>query len=403
MFYHVLTCRRPALEDLPLNRLDRYIFSQSLRPLALITLCVSAVIWLTQLLQRVDLIVDDGGSLSAFLRIAILILPSLLVIIIPFAVLATTLYLLNRLMGDSEIAVMKSAGASRWRVARPLIFLGLLASLITLWINVDLMPRSYRQLKNIVHEVRADIARSLIRSGEFSSAIDGMMVHAEEVMPGGQFKGLLIYDFRDPEKPVTYMAESGLYRDSDYGPRLHLARGNIQRTAKDGYIEIVRFDETAVDMTDYQTLNIETVLEETERYVSELLHPDLTQQYDRAHAGRLIAEGHARLTTPLYALFFVILSAALMLRAPFNRFGYSRIVRRVIVIAILVRVFGYFLQSLAADMASMNMLQYLWPLGAIAVSLAFLLGLDNLGRRSKNQPLLPNQPLDDAATERGQA
>lgn len=193
-----------------MNRLDRYIFSQSLRPLALITLCVSAVIWLTQLLQRVDLIVDDGGSLTAFFRIAILIIPSLLVVIIPFALLATILYLVNRLMADSEIAVMNCAGASRWQIARPLILLGALASLVTLWINVDLMPRSYRQLKEIVHEVRSDVARSLIRSGEFSTAINGMMVHAERVLPGGQFKGMLIYDFRDPDKPITYMAESGL-------------------------------------------------------------------------------------------------------------------------------------------------------------------------------------------------
>ncbi len=357
-----------------MTRLDRYIFSQSLQPLLLITISVSAVIWLTQLLQRVDLVVEEGGSLWSFFQVGILIIPSLLAVIIPFAVLATTLYLLNRLMADSEIAVMACAGASRLRIARPLLVLGFAASLVTLWINVDLMPRGYREMKQIVREVRADIARSLIRSGEFATAIDGLMVHAEEVRPGGQFLGLLVYDFRDPEKPVTYMAESGLYRNSEYGPRLHLANGNIQRLNNDGEIEIVRFIETAVDMTDYQKLEINPVLEETERYINELLFPDMTKDYDKARADRLIAEGHARLATPLYTLFFVFIASALMLRANFNRFGYSKIIQRVVVIAIVVRVFGYFWQNLSASMPLFNIVQYAWPLGASMIAFVLLVG-----------------------------
>ncbi len=357
-----------------MTRLDRYIFSQSLQPLLLITISVSAVIWLTQLLQRVDLVVEEGGSLWSFFQVGILIIPSLLAVIIPFAVLATTLYLLNRLMADSEIAVMACAGASRLRIARPLLVLGFAASLVTLWINVDLMPRGYREMKQIVREVRADIARSLIRSGEFATAIDGLMVHAEEVRPGGQFLGLLVYDFRDPEKPVTYMAESGLYRNSEYGPRLHLANGNIQRLNNDDEIEIVRFIETAVDMTDYQKLEINPVLEETERYINELLFPDMTKDYDKARAERLIAEGHARLATPLYTLFFVLIASALMLRANFNRFGYSKIIQRVVVIAIVVRVFGYFWQNLATSMPLFNIVQYAWPLGASMIAFVLLVG-----------------------------
>lgn len=369
-----------------MTRLDRYIFSQSLQPLVLITLCVSAVIWLTQLLQRVDLVVDDGGGLWAFFRVAILIIPSLLTVIIPFAVLATTLYLLNRLMADSEIAVMNCAGASRLRIARPLILLGFLAALATLWLSTDLMPRGYREMKQIVREVRADIAKSLIQSGQFSTISAGLMVHAEEVRPGGQYLGLLVYDYRNPEKPVTYMAENGLYKNSQYGPRLHLARGNIQRVGKDGEIEIVRFDETAVDMTDYQKRDIAVIYEETERFTSELLHPDLSRDYDRQREKSLIAAGHARLATPIYPIFFVLIACAFMLRVDFNRFGYASTIQRVVFIAVVVRIFGYFWQNLAATLPAANILQYVWPAGASLIAFGLLMGVHRYGLRQKRLP-----------------
>ncbi|GGD04862.1 LptF/LptG family permease [Aquisalinus flavus] len=370
-----------------MSQLDRYLFSQSIKPLMLITICVTAIVWLTQILQRVDLMVEDGGTLSAFLKVTVLIIPNLLAVVTPFTLFATALFILNRLKGDSEIAVMSASGASTFRVARPLLALALLGTVLSFYLNLDLMPRSYRVLKDTVQTVRSDIAKSLIRAGEFTTVVDGLMVYAEEVRPGGQYLGMLIYDERNPTRPTTYMAEAGLYRNTVFGPRLHLARGNFQQPGNDGKVNVTGFTETAVDLTQYQRSAGPGYREPTERYISELLYPDMSVPYDIQQEGVLKAEGHARLSNPFYNILFVLIAMLALIKGPFNRNGYSRRILYASGIAIFLRVIGFTLENAAASTPAMNIVQYILPIGGSIVCLAILVGLPRLGLRRSRRDL----------------
>ena len=381
-----------------MSQLDKYLFSQSVKPLLLITVCVTAVVWLTQILQRVDLMVEDGGSMAAFLRVTVLIIPNLLVVIIPFTMLAASLFILNRLKGDSEIAVMSASGASTLRVARPLLFLAVLGTAFSFYLNTDLMPRSYRVLKDTIQNVRNDIAKSLIRPGEFTTVVDGLMVYAEEVRPGGQYTGMLIYDQRDEARPVTYMAEAGLYRNTVFGPRLHLVRGNIQRADARGQIEIAEYAETAVDLTRYQSSGGPGYREGTERYVSELLQPDMSVPYDVQQQGVLRAEGHSRLSSPFYNMLFVSIALVALLRTPFSRRGYSRRIVAAACIAVLLRVIGFTLENAASTAPALNVAQYALPIGGTILCLVFLVGVPRLGLRNKKKRRLTNKVYLKGAT-----
>lgn len=369
-----------------MRKLERYIFFQTLRPLVMFTVCVTAVIWLTQVLQRVDVIVKDGGTLDAFVRVIILLTPNLLAILTPFTLFAATLFILNRLKSDSEVAVMTASGASMMRIATPFLVLAIIGTAFTYYMNVDLMPKSYREMKQTIRDVRDDIAQSLVRSGQFTKVADNLMIYAEEVRPGGQYLGVLIYDNRRENDPLTYMAESGLYRNSIYGPRLHLVRGNAQNVdpvTKE--VEIIQFDETAIDLSPYQKINTDPDLEGTERYISELLHPDMSRPYDVQQAGVLIAEGHARLSTPLYNLFYVALALVAMLKAPFNRYGYGRRILAAVLIAVAVRVLGFVVENAASATAALNYVQYAIPALGTLITLLLLIGVPRMGLRERRK------------------
>lgn len=344
-------------------------------PFGLILLCTTAVIWLTQILQRVDLMVDDGGSLMSFLQVTVLLLPSLVGVIMPFALLAAVLYALNLFAVDNELPVMKAAGASPFRLSRPLIVLSLFAALIVFWINIDLQPRSYRQLKDTVEMVRSDIARSFIRAGVFSEVVDDITVYAEDVRPGDQYVGLFIHDRSNPNEVKTYTAERGLFQVTRSGPKLLLVRGTAQyRAPETDSVDIVRFIETSVDLAAFKEEDGERNLDGTERYVSELLRPDMSNPYDAERAGRFIAEGHARLATPLYAPAFALIALAFLLNAPISRRGHGRRLMMAIGTAVLLRTFGYILQNAGSTNLALNSLQYLLPLAAIGIGLVHITG-----------------------------
>ncbi|HNS86180.1 MAG TPA: LptF/LptG family permease, partial [Parvularculaceae bacterium] len=292
-----------------MKSLDQYILRQMWMPFLVATGIVTIIVWLTQSLQRLDIIVEHGQTLTMFGWISLLIVPSLLAVIIPFGLFAATLFALHKLHSDSEIAVMFAAGVSRSDVARPILLVTAFGALLTLWINVDLMPRSYRELKREIATIRADFASAVVRSGEFLAIRDGFTVYVDNAQPGGQFTGLLIRDYRDGADAETYMARRALLRDTGIGPILYLSEGNVQRVNKrTGEVDIAFFERTAINLGQFNAAPDDLQLEMTERYVGELFKPDLTKAYDRQNAARLIGEGHGRLAGPLYAFAYVLIA-----------------------------------------------------------------------------------------------
>ena len=106
-------------------RLQKYILRQLAGPFVFFLFSLTGVIWLTQSLRFVDLIINKGLSASFFAQLTLLILPNVLMIILPIALFAAVLYVYNNLDGDSEIVVMRSSGLGNLALARPALILAL--------------------------------------------------------------------------------------------------------------------------------------------------------------------------------------------------------------------------------------------------------------------------------------
>ncbi len=77
---------------LVLSRVDRYILKQLAIGLGAITGGLVALIWMTQSLRFVELIVDRGLSVWSFVRLTGLLVPSFVAIILPVAVFVVVLF-----------------------------------------------------------------------------------------------------------------------------------------------------------------------------------------------------------------------------------------------------------------------------------------------------------------------
>lgn len=327
---------------------------------------------MTQSLQRIDIMVEYGQGFGIFMFLSILIIPSLVGVIIPFALFGAVIYALLRLHADSELAVMFAAGVSRWRVAAPFMAIAILSAVATLYVNADLMPRSYRVLKMQIADIRADIASAVVREGEFTALSDGLTVYVERTLPGGQFIGLLINDYRNAERPEIYMAERAMLQDTTAGPILALRNGNVQRIDPEtGGINIIRFESTSVNVSSVREKSSELTLELTERYPHELLHPDMSKPYDKLNAGKLIAEGHARYASPIYSIAFALIALTAMIGGSYNRRGYVLRASIAGAIILFVKVLGFTAQSAAASNGAYWLL-YGAPAGAALIATILL-------------------------------
>src|SRR5438445_7765012 len=230
-------------------RLSTYVLKQLLGPTAVFALLLTAVVWLTQSLRLLDLVINRGQSASTFLYLSALVLPSLLVIILPIAFFSGALYGLSRLNSDSELVVMGAAGFSRGQLAGPVFVAAALVIAATYICGLYLMPAGQRAMEDKVLDIRADVGAALLNEGEFNIPAKGLTVFIRELNSDGQIRGILVHNERNPARPTTYLAERGVLAQTPAGARLIMFDGTLEQSAARGAsLSVLKFKSYVFDL-----------------------------------------------------------------------------------------------------------------------------------------------------------
>ena len=296
-----------------------YILAQLAITTTTIAVALVSVIWLTQSLRFLDFIINRGLSALSFLKVTLLLLPSILTAIIPVAVLCAVIYTFNRLTIDRELVVMRSAGIGPWGLARPVIALGILATVLGYLLTLWLSPAGFREFKDEQAILRSDFHHLLLRKGTFNNLIPGFTVYYREQDKEGRFRGILIQDNRYEDRKVTMLAQWGsLVSDVD---RLQLVLGTGTRQeilGEDRSLRMLYFDGYALDLSELGGAPPSRFREPKERYLHELISGPFTST-DEEHHGVFLAEAHRRLVLPLASLVMALIGFAAMTAGEFDR------------------------------------------------------------------------------------
>jgi Predicted permeases len=340
-----------------------YIMRQIAWPLLFATFTLTGVIWLTQSLRFIDRIVNNNLAFGDFFYLTILVLPNIVAIILPVAAFCATLYAFNRLAGDAETIVLSAAGFSRLALARPALYISVVIMAVMYVILLYLMPLGARTLRTTQYEFRNDLAGMAILEGVFNTPTSDLTVYVREREPNGDMIGVLVHDNRNPEQPVTMMAEKATLLRTPQGPRLYMVNGNRQQISADRQsLSLLYFDNYSLDLESYARKEGEGWREPSERYLNELFSPNMDDRADQQNYGKLIVEGHRRLVTPLYAPALILIAVASVLGGEFSRRGQGRRLAVGATIAIALQILSLGVTHLAATSFVLIPLMYLTPI-----------------------------------------
>jgi lipopolysaccharide export system permease protein len=200
-----------------LTLLDRYIFK------GVFFTCLAAVALFAFVLILVNGIRDLLGpvlsgqlELRVFGQLVLLLVPFVISYALPMGMLTGVLLTLGRLSADNEITAMRSTGVSLSRIARPVIFIGLLGAAAALEVNFELMPHA-----RVVYDRELTLAErnnplNFIVPRTFIRDFPGYVVYV------GEKKGPVFTDFwlwqLDADRRVTRFARADSGR-VDYDAR----------------------------------------------------------------------------------------------------------------------------------------------------------------------------------------
>jgi lipopolysaccharide export system permease protein len=304
--------RLPELgDDARMGSISRYIFRTTFGAFVLVLVSLTAVIWVTQALRDFDLMTNQGQTILVFMGITGLIVPLLVLVIAPIALLIAVAHTLNKLSTDSEIIVMNAAGMSPWFLFRAFMAVAIVVSLFVTVISAYFAPKGLRMLRDWLTEVRANVVQTIVQPGRFTSIENGVTIHIRERSNTGRLLGIFLDDRRNPAEHTTVMAEAGDLIDNDTGTFLILQKGIVHRhavTQRDP--AMVVFDRYAFDLSQFAGGAQAVKYSIRERYLWQLLFPDPTDQFYIEQPGQFRAEMHDRLIAPLYPLAFVVIAFA---------------------------------------------------------------------------------------------
>ncbi len=382
--------------------IERYIFMRAATAFLMTVTVLTAIVWLTQALRDMDLVTAKGQTILIFISMTSLVLPTLVMTIAPFAVLIAVAVTLNNLNADSELVVINATSAPPWVVVKPIVILGMVATLMGGYLSLYAAPEALGSLRGFITQVRADLVANIVKEGIFSEIEDGMTFHIQKREPNGIMRGLFLSDERDPQKHIVYSSEFAQIIETNAGTFLSMENGTIQqqqtKATKSGELDetnpdfasvnIISFDSYAIDLSKFTGVDDSQpkFFKPRELTTGALLHPDKDDPTISRQPGVARSELHDRFTNPLYNLVFATIVAAFLAQVRTTRERRGSAILVAIVLVSGLRLAGFGLTSLSIQTSLAVPFMYALPILSILIGLWIVLSgrrltaMDNLIR-----------------------
>ncbi|WP_454275488.1 LptF/LptG family permease [Roseovarius sp. MBR-154] len=289
-------------------------------------LVLIAIFWINKAVRMFDRLIADGQSTWVFMEFTALTLPGVIGVILPIAAFAAAVYVMHRLVVESELTIIQATGSSPLRLLRAVLVFGVIvAGLMSVLAHV-LIPSSLSQLRLRQDEVSRNISVKLLSEGEFLHPAPGITFYIREITPEGELRDVFLSDRRDLDRTVTYTSARAYLVQEAQDVQLVMVSGLAQTVQRDGNrLFTTHFDDFSYDISDLierAAINLNRVAFAA---TGEMLRdPQAVAERTGRSLGAVMAELHGRFTAALMCVIAALVGFCTLLVGRFSRFGIWR-------------------------------------------------------------------------------
>ncbi|MEI9428942.1 LPS export ABC transporter permease LptF [Mesorhizobium sp. Cs1299R1N3] len=351
---------------------ERYIMRRACVVFLAALVWTLAIVWTTQVLAKINLVTDSGQSALTFFEVASLILPSIVPIVVPFALVVAVAQTLSVMNSDSELAVVNASGASRWTIVRPIMLLALAASVFSFAVDNGIDPYARQKNRALVAESRADLLSLIIQEGTFRKIEEGLFLQIGERLPDNRLGGIFVADSREEGVNLVYYAKTGSIIERGGEKVLMMNDGVIHRKTLTGDLSVIRFTSYAFDMSAFMSAANQVTLLPKDQTTQYLLNPSPNDKNYQQNPQEYRAEVDQRFSEWTYSMVFALIALAVAGDARSHREARVNPLITAIAISLFVRWLGFFGASKADEVPQYSYVVYGVPIVASAVAIWFI-------------------------------
>jgi LPS export ABC transporter permease LptG len=169
------------------------IFKEALPFIALSFFILTTLVFIQQVGRDSNLPLLFHAEALITYRFLLSVIPNIVVVTLPIALLVGTVLTCSRLSSDGELTAAQSLSISKLHLALPFIALGLLGTLLTSYLSGYVTPRAIKELKSLRDEVIIQGARTRIIPDTFIDSFPGVLLYVQDVdSRTGEWLGVFI-------------------------------------------------------------------------------------------------------------------------------------------------------------------------------------------------------------------
>jgi lipopolysaccharide export LptBFGC system permease protein LptF len=175
-------------------KISIYVLRSILPYLGFAWLILSVILFVQQASRYSDIFFNNTLPSSLIWQLTFALVPNVIVLTCPMAVLIGVIIGLSKMQGDSELVAIRAAGVGNLQIALPIVFLGIILSIFGFFINLKGVPLAAQIVGKIALQTALYKLESPIEPGVFNSEIQGLTVYVKNGnLEKGTWQNIFIY------------------------------------------------------------------------------------------------------------------------------------------------------------------------------------------------------------------
>ncbi len=153
---------------------------------------ISAIIWVFQAVNFLDIMIEDGRNYNVYFNYTLLNFPKIISRILPFALFFSFTYMLIKYEANNELIIFWNHGLDKISIINFFFRVSIIIMLIQIILLSVVVPKSQELARSKLRSSNVDYFEGLIKPKKFNDTVKGLTIYAEDKNINDELKNIYI-------------------------------------------------------------------------------------------------------------------------------------------------------------------------------------------------------------------
>jgi len=250
--------------------LFRKLLTDCLKFFAISIIGASAIIWVFQAVNYLDIMVEDGRNFHTYFNYTLLTFPKIISKILPFIIFLSFFFVITRYEQNNELIIFWNFGVKKIEVINFFLKFSIIITLLQILLTSLAVPKTLEIGRSLIKSSNVNFIDNFIKPKKFNDIIKNLTIYSENKDNDGNFTNIYLKKKIGPDEFEVTFAKKGIIKKKGDIEILSLSNGE-NLSFKDEKITNISFLESSFNLTRLKT-NTTTYIKVQENSIFDLYY-----------------------------------------------------------------------------------------------------------------------------------